>query len=127
MIDPGHGGKDHGATGASGSFEKDFTLKLAHKVEEMAKQEPRIQVYMTRTDDRFISSVDRERPKFANDLGADLFISIYGNTYEDPGVSGMETYYYLRIRDPWPISCNDKSFRQAGFGTGERRNKIILS
>ncbi|HBU82144.1 MAG TPA: N-acetylmuramoyl-L-alanine amidase [Paenibacillus sp.] len=94
VIDPGHGGKDRGATGAGGSFEKDFTLKLAHKVEEMAKQEPRIQVCLTRTDDRFISSVDRERPKFANDLGADLFISIHGNTYEDPGVSGTETYYY---------------------------------
>ncbi|MBP1996739.1 N-acetylmuramoyl-L-alanine amidase family protein [Paenibacillus eucommiae] len=38
--------------------------------------------------------MDRERPKFANDLGADLFISIHGNTYEDPGVSGTETYYY---------------------------------
>ncbi|MGG4495479.1 N-acetylmuramoyl-L-alanine amidase family protein [Brevibacillus reuszeri] len=94
VIDPGHGGKDRGATGASGSFEKDFTLKLARKVEELAKQEPRIQVYMTRTDDRFISSVDRERPTFANDLGADLFISIHGNTYEDPGVSGTETYFY---------------------------------
>ncbi len=94
VIDPGHGGKDRGATGASGNFEKEFTLQLARKVEELAKQEPRIQVYMTRTDDRFISSVDRERPKFANDLDADLFISIHGNTYEDPGVSGTETYYY---------------------------------
>ncbi|WP_391574952.1 N-acetylmuramoyl-L-alanine amidase [Cohnella sp.] len=94
VIDPGHGGKDRGATGASGNLEKDFTLKLARKVEELAKQESRIQVYMTRTDDRFISSVDRERPKFANDLGADLFVSIHGNTYEDAGVSGTETYYY---------------------------------
>ena len=34
VIDPGHGGKDRGATGASGSFEKDFTLRLALKVEE---------------------------------------------------------------------------------------------
>ena len=60
----------------------------------MAKQESQIEVDLTRTDDRFISSVDRERPKFANDLGADLFISIHGNTYEDASVSGTETYYY---------------------------------
>lgn len=93
-IDPGHGGKDHGATGASGNFEKDFTLQVARKVEELAKQEQLIEVYLTRSDDRFISSIDRERPEIANQLGADLFISIHGNTYEDPGVSGTETYYY---------------------------------
>ncbi|GIO34535.1 MULTISPECIES: N-acetylmuramoyl-L-alanine amidase family protein [Paenibacillus] len=94
VIDAGHGGKDRGATGASGRFEKDLTLQLALKVEELAKQEPGIEVYLTRADDRFISSIDRARPKFANDLGTDLFISIHGNTYEDPSVSGTETYYY---------------------------------
>lgn len=94
VIDPGHGGKDRGATGASGNFEKDFTLRLALKVEELAKKEAEIEVHLTRTDDRFISSADRERPKLANDLGADLFISIHGNTYEDASVSGTETYYY---------------------------------
>lgn len=94
VIDSGHGGKDNGATGASGSFEKDFTLQLALKVEELAKQEPQIEVTLTRSEDRFISSIDRERPEIANRLGADLFISIHGNTYEDASVSGTETYYY---------------------------------
>lgn len=94
VIDSGHGGKDNGATGASGSFEKDFTLQLALKVEELAKQEPQIEVVLTRSEDRFISSIDRERPEIANRLGADLFISIHGNTYEDASVSGTETYYY---------------------------------
>ncbi|MCT1401279.1 N-acetylmuramoyl-L-alanine amidase [Paenibacillus sp. p3-SID867] len=94
VIDSGHGGKDNGATGASGSFEKDFTLQLALKVEELAKQEPGIEVVLTRSEDRFISSIDRERPEIANRLGADLFISIHGNTYEDASVSGTETYYY---------------------------------
>lgn len=94
VIDSGHGGKDNGATGASGSFEKDFTLQVALKVEELAKQEPGIEVVLTRSEDRFISSIDRERPEIANRLGADLFISIHGNTYEDASVSGTETYYY---------------------------------
>ncbi|MGC6587832.1 N-acetylmuramoyl-L-alanine amidase family protein [Paenibacillus sp. Dod16] len=94
VIDSGHGGKDNGATGASGSFEKDFTLQLALKVEELAKQEPQIEVVLTRSEDRFISSIDRERPEIANRLGADIFISIHGNTYEDASVSGTETYYY---------------------------------
>ena len=100
VIDPGHGGKDHGATGASGGFEKDFTLQLALKVEELAKQETQIEVHLTRAEDQFISSIDRERPNFANELGADLFISIHGNTFEDPSVSGVETYYYHRNSYP---------------------------
>lgn len=94
VIDPGHGGKDNGATGASGNFEKNFTLEIAREVEELAKQESQIEVYLTRAEDRFISSVDRERPEIANQLGADLLISIHGNTYEDPSVSGTVTYYY---------------------------------
>ncbi|MGG4107460.1 N-acetylmuramoyl-L-alanine amidase [Paenibacillus lautus] len=94
VIDSGHGGKDNGATGASGNFEKDFTLQVALKVEELAKQEPQIEVVLTRSEDRFISSIDRERPEIGNQLGADLFISIHGNTYEDASVSGTETYYY---------------------------------
>lgn len=94
VIDPGHGGKDNGAMGASGKFEKDFTLQVALKVEELAKQEPQIEVILTRSEDRFISSIDRERPEIGNQLRADLFISIHGNTYEDSSVSGAETYYY---------------------------------
>lgn len=96
VIDPGHGGKDRGATGVSGKDEKDFTLQLSQKVKELAQQEPRIEVYLTRTDDRFLSSIDRTRPEFANQIGADLFISIHGNTYTDPDVSGTETYYYRK-------------------------------
>lgn len=94
VIDPGHGGKDQGATGASGHFEKDFTLQLSRKVEELSQEEPRLQVELTRREDRFISSIDHARPKLANDLHADLFISIHGNTFDDPEVSGTETYYY---------------------------------
>ncbi|QDS34062.1 N-acetylmuramoyl-L-alanine amidase [Brevibacillus brevis] len=94
VIDPGHGGKDHGAEGVSGRVEKDFTLQLARKVQELAEQDSRIEVYLTRSDDRFLSSKERERPQFANQLGADLFISLHGNTYTDPTVSGTETYYF---------------------------------
>ncbi|MTW87608.1 N-acetylmuramoyl-L-alanine amidase [Virgibacillus dakarensis] len=94
VIDPGHGGKDKGATGASGKYEKDFTLSLSKKVEELLEQESGIQVFMTRTDDSFISQESRYRPKYANKLDADLFISIHGNTFSDPDVSGTETYYY---------------------------------
>ncbi|WP_067844115.1 N-acetylmuramoyl-L-alanine amidase family protein [Amphibacillus sediminis] len=94
VIDPGHGGEDPGAIGYSGSYEKDFTLSLAKKVAHLLEQEELIGVYLTRADDIFLSTETRERPKFANDLDADLFVSIHGNTFDDPTVTGTETYYY---------------------------------
>lgn len=94
VIDPGHGGVDVGAVGASGRYEKDFTLVLAQKVTALLEQEPGIEVFMTRTDDRFISQTSRYRPAYANDIGADVLISIHANTYSDPSVSGTETFYY---------------------------------
>ncbi|MGB8451614.1 MAG: N-acetylmuramoyl-L-alanine amidase [Anaerocolumna sp.] len=94
VIDPGHGGIDVGATGASGLYEKDFTLSLSKKIKEVLEKEEKIQVYMIREDDTFISTEDNYRSKFANELEVDLYISIHGNTYEDPNVSGTESFYY---------------------------------
>ncbi|MGY0693875.1 N-acetylmuramoyl-L-alanine amidase family protein [Virgibacillus sp. FSP13] len=94
VIDPGHGGKDNGATGASGQYEKNFTLSLSKKVKKLLEQEPEIKVFMTRTDDSFISQESRYRPKYANELNADLYLSIHGNTFSNPNVSGTETFYY---------------------------------
>ncbi|WP_066188855.1 N-acetylmuramoyl-L-alanine amidase family protein [Gracilibacillus timonensis] len=94
IIDPGHGGEDPGSIGVSGSYEKDFTLSLAMKVFHLMDDIPRIEVYMTRDKDVFLSAETRVRPKFANDLKADLYISLHANTFTDPSVSGTETYYY---------------------------------
>ncbi|QTM98276.1 N-acetylmuramoyl-L-alanine amidase [Sediminibacillus dalangtanensis] len=94
VIDPGHGGKDNGATGASGRYEKNFTLSLSKKVQKLLEDEPEIEVLMTRTDDSFLSQESRYRPKYANKQNADVFISIHGNIFSDPDVSGTETFYY---------------------------------
>ncbi|SET23238.1 N-acetylmuramoyl-L-alanine amidase [Oceanobacillus limi] len=96
VIDPGHGGKDVGAIGVSGQYEKSFTLNLSLKVKELLEQDPDINVDMTRSDDSFISQESRYRPTFANDLNADVYVSIHGNTFMDSNVSGTETYYYHR-------------------------------
>lgn len=94
VIDPGHGGIDVGATGTSGQYEKNFNLSVSKKVKELLEKDPQMDVYMTRTDDSHLSQDSRFRPEYANDLNADLFISIHGNTFLDPGVSGTETLYY---------------------------------
>lgn len=94
VLDPGHGGKDPGSIGFSGSYEKDFTLSLAKKVYHLLEEEKQIEVYMTRDKDTFLSTETKIRPKYANDLGADLFVSIHANTFTDPSASGTESFYY---------------------------------
>lgn len=91
VIDPGHGGKDPGATGYSGRHEKYFTLELSQNIYNRMKKEPGLEPYLTRTDDSFVDLEDRAA--FANDLDADLFISVHGNTFTS-AISGTETYYY---------------------------------
>jgi N-acetylmuramoyl-L-alanine amidase len=91
VIDAGHGGKDPGAEGASGQREKHFTLSLSQKVYELLKQENMFEPHLTRTDDTFIE-LD-ERPDIANQMKADVFLSIHANTFKDKNVGGIETFY----------------------------------
>ncbi|GIO34801.1 MULTISPECIES: N-acetylmuramoyl-L-alanine amidase [Paenibacillus] len=100
VIDAGHGGKDPGATGASGAFEKEFNLSLAERVNELLKQDPMFETRMTRTDDRFVELENRAAA--ANDWNADALISIHGNTYQDPAIAGTETLY--RHDDSIPLA-----------------------
>ncbi|MFA1820516.1 N-acetylmuramoyl-L-alanine amidase [Virgibacillus oceani] len=92
VIDPGHGGRDVGAIGASGAFEKDFAFLTAQEL----KQELEIlgaNVQMARPDDEFVSL--GSRISFSNTMNTDAFISIHYNSVPElPEVTGIETYYY---------------------------------
>ncbi|MZQ87456.1 AMIN domain-containing protein [Paenibacillus sp. 5J-6] len=90
VIDAGHGDNDPGALSITGRHEKDFTLSMAKKVEQLLLQDKRLNVLMTRSDDTFIPLDDRV--SFANNIQSDLFLSIHGNSAK-ASVSGTETYY----------------------------------
>ncbi|MDP5273891.1 N-acetylmuramoyl-L-alanine amidase family protein [Chengkuizengella axinellae] len=93
VIDPGHGGDDPGATGSvSSRVEKHFTLEFAQKLYDLLDEDPYFQPYMTRNDDVEIELDDRAA--YANELGADAFLSIHGNIHEKLNISGTETYYW---------------------------------
>jgi N-acetylmuramoyl-L-alanine amidase len=126
VIDPGHGGKDVGAAGVSGLYEKDFTLSLSKKVKDILEKEEKIEVYMTRDEDTFISTVDMYRPQFANDIEADLYISIHGNTYEDPNVSGTEAYYYHEKFKSFAETVYSNVVRSTGFKDRGVKNKDLF-
>ncbi|BBI34341.1 N-acetylmuramoyl-L-alanine amidase family protein [Cohnella abietis] len=113
VIDAGHGGKDPGAEGVSGSLERDYTLAISQKVFDLLQQDPEFEPYMTRRDDTFVELVDRAR--IANDLNADTFISIHGNTYTDPKISGTETYYYDEGSIPLAAEVHKQLVKATGF------------
>lgn len=78
VIDAGHGGSDHGASGKY-SKEKDVSLAVALKLQkEIEEQMPDVEVYMTRTTDIY----DRvtEKANKANAAKGDLFVSIHCNS-----------------------------------------------
>lgn len=89
IIDPGHGGEDEGCSG-DGILEKDINLAIARLVENKLGQMG-YQVIMTREDDIYIAK--EERVRNANSYGADIYVSIHQNTFEDGGVEGIETWY----------------------------------
>ena len=90
VVDPGHGGKDPGATGF-GITEADKVLEMS--VEHIAPrlEEEGYDVILTRNTDEFISIYDRSYIAYKND--ADLFISVHLNGYDDPSAEGSETLY----------------------------------
>ncbi len=96
MIDPGHGGKDSGATGFS-LEEKNIVLDVAKRVRELLKKE-HYEVLLTRETDIFIPL--EERTAIANTKGADLFLSIHVNAHPSATVKGVETYYLNLAANP---------------------------
>ena len=59
----------------------------------MAKNEPKLNIVLTRSTDVFLEL--SERVSIANNLNADLFVSIHANSIDGkPSVGGTETYYY---------------------------------
>ncbi len=94
VLDPGHGGKDSGAIGYRGKYEKRAVLAIALKCSRELKKRG-YKVYLTRKNDTFVKL--RSRTNFANHKNADLFISIHANAAPRKSKyltsKGVETYF----------------------------------
>lgn len=88
MIDPGHGGKDPGASG-HGLREKDINLRFA-KILAAKLKRAGFNILYTRSTDVFIPL--EERTAMANIKKADMFISIHCNAHRNHEIHGLETY-----------------------------------
>lgn len=89
-IDPGHGGKDPGATGYAGTREKDVVLQISKRLVRLINAEKGMRAVMTRDSDKFLTL--RGRIKKARQLKADIFISIHADAVDDRRVRGSSVY-----------------------------------
>ncbi|HEX5259461.1 MAG TPA: N-acetylmuramoyl-L-alanine amidase [Sphingomicrobium sp.] len=91
VIDPGHGGRDPGATSVSGQVsEKDLTLALARDLRDDLVKRGRVRVAMTRDDDRYLSLDDRAA--VARRLDAAIFVSLHMDSAPNPLARGATVY-----------------------------------
>jgi N-acetylmuramoyl-L-alanine amidase len=91
LIDPGHGGRDPGAIGVSGtSREKDLALAMSRELADLLEQRGRVRVAMTREDDKYLS-LD-QRAGIARRLQAGLFLSIHMDSAPNPLAKGATIY-----------------------------------
>lgn len=90
VIDPGHGGRDPGAIATNGAYEKTVVLRAARQLAEILRRDPRFDVKLTRSDDRFIELEDRVN--MARDWEADLFISLHADAAGSSDVAGASVY-----------------------------------
>lgn len=89
-IDPGHGGEDPGAQGASGLREKDVVLAIGRHLKTLIDREPGMRAVMIRDGDYFVRL--RERTQKAREHRADLFVSIHADAFHDRRVRGSSLY-----------------------------------
>lgn len=102
VVDPGHGGKDPGMTGADGLEEKGINLEISLKLRDILEKQG-FNVVLTRDTDRGLYDEDAsgkklqdlqrrtERIRKAEPL---LTVSIHQNSYSDPDVKGPQVFYF---------------------------------
>jgi len=90
VLDPGHGGKDPGASGPGGLQEKNLVLGISRDVYKLLAEEPGVTVYMTRYGDYYIGL--RQRLQVARRDKADIFIAIHADAYKDAYSTGASVF-----------------------------------
>lgn len=90
MLDPGHGGKDPGAIGVTGTYEKHVAFAAAQELQRQLAAGGRCRVALTRSRDVFVPLEDRVG--LARRAGAALFVSLHADALHDRSVRGASVY-----------------------------------
>jgi len=90
VIDPGHGGRDPGAIGQSGTLEKHVALSAAFELKKALEKRGSYKIVLTREEDVKIKLEDREA--LARNAHADLFISLHADAIHSRDIRGASVY-----------------------------------
>ncbi len=113
-VDPGHGPTDPGAEGPSGLREADATFAIAEQLmAELQRRGASPFLLRDRQSDPPISA----RANVANDLGAEVLVSLHLNSHPEAAAEGASTYYYGR--EGWSS--------QAGQRLAEMIQELLVS
>jgi N-acetylmuramoyl-L-alanine amidase len=90
VVDPGHGGKDSGAVGPGGTYEKDVVLSIGRRLTNLINATVGMKAVMTRSTDVFIPL--RQRVRKAQAAHGDLFISIHADAAYNSNAQGASVF-----------------------------------
>jgi N-acetylmuramoyl-L-alanine amidase len=131
MLDPGHGGKDPGAIGISGTYEKQVALAAAFELKRQLERDGRYRVALTRARDAFIPLDDRVAMAQAH--GAALFVSMHADAIADHAVRGASVYTLAdTASDPQTAALARREnsadrFGVPGYNTTPEVSRILAS
>lgn len=120
MLDPGHGGKDPGAIGVSGTYEKHVALAAAHELKRQLEADGRYRVELTRGRDVFIPL--EGRVEIAQRKGASLFVSMHADALHDHAVRGASVYTLGAASDAQTAALARRENAADRFGGAAFRN-----
>lgn len=91
-IDPGHGGRDPGAIGHHGTYEKDVVLDIGHRLRRMVEAQTGMRTVMTRDRDDYVTL--ENRVYIAQKHHADIFVAIHADAspYTEPHGSSVYVF-----------------------------------
>ncbi|MBC9177293.1 N-acetylmuramoyl-L-alanine amidase family protein [Pseudoroseomonas ludipueritiae] len=111
VLDPGHGGKDPGTIGVTGTHEKRITLAAAQELKKRLEATGRCRVALTRSRDTFVPL--GSRVEFARKREAALFVSLHADSA--PGARGASVY-----------TLSDRASDSLSAGLAQRENRADL-
>ena len=122
LIDPGHGGRDPGAPGVSGTVvEKDLTLAFARELRDLLAQHGRVRVALTRDGDRTLSL--EQRAAIARQLGVSLLVSVHMDSAPNPLARGATVYSLSDVASDAEAARFARAENDEGGGLSSEQDK----
>ncbi|MDR1114532.1 MAG: N-acetylmuramoyl-L-alanine amidase [Candidatus Margulisbacteria bacterium] len=110
-IIAGHGGSDPGAISKRGHKEKDITLVIAKRLQNLLREKGAVAL-LNREGDEGMSLNDQAQ--FAESNKADLLVSVHLNSFINETASGAETFYYKPVDYALAKSVHEELLKVTG-------------